>query len=136
MPVHGRGVAEAVRRRADELAPASAATVHVVGTLPELPPTVAAHCYRIAAEALTNAVRHADADVIVVLLDPDEPFVTVTDDGRGLPSAPRPGSYGLRTMHDRARTIGAHLQIRPGAHGRGTVVRLVLPTPRHQGATP
>jgi signal transduction histidine kinase len=136
MPLDGRPVDELVRRRADELAPATRAGIEVAGSLPPLPPGVAAHSYRIVAEALTNAVRHAQARVISVRMDPDEPSVTVTDDGCGLPAAPRPGSHGLQTMRDRADTIGARLDVRPGTDGRGTAVRLRLPTPDPRRASP
>jgi signal transduction histidine kinase len=129
MPLEGRPVDELVRRRAAELAAASRAGIEVAGSLPPLAPGIAAHSYRIVAEALTNAVRHAQARMISVRMDPDEPSVTVTDDGCGLPAVPRPGSHGLQTMRDRADTIGARLDVRPGTDGRGTAVRLLLPTP-------
>lgn len=131
MPLEGRPVDELVRRRAEELAAASRAGIEVAGSLPPLPPGVAAHSYRIVAEALTNAVRHADAQKISVRMAPDPPSVTVTDDGSGLPAVPRPGSHGLRTMRDRADTIGARLDVVSGADGRGTAVRLLLPTTPH-----
>ena len=126
-PLEGRPLDELVRRRAAELAPASAARIDVVGSLPALAPATTAHSFRIVAEALTNAVRHAGARVIAVRMDPTELSVTVADDGAGLPRLRRPGSYGLRTMEDRARTIGARLEVGPGHDGRGTVVRLALP---------
>jgi signal transduction histidine kinase len=130
MPLGGLAVDELIRRRAEELARASRARIDVVGTLPDLPPATAAHTFRIVGEALSNAVRHAGANTIAVLMDPDEPSITVTDDGCGLVLRPRPGSHGLRTMRDRACTIGAGLEIHPGSDGSGTVVRLTLP-PNH-----
>ena len=125
-PTSGDSVDELLRRRADELAPASTARIDVVGRLPEMPAAMAAHCHRIASEALTNAVRHAGASTITVGLDPLTPAVMVADDGRGIPAGRRPGSHGLRTMQDRAQTIGADLSIHSGADGRGTVVHLRL----------
>jgi signal transduction histidine kinase len=61
-PLEGRPVDVLLRERAAELAGASTAEISVSGSLPHLSPLAAAHVYRIAAEALTNAVRHADAD--------------------------------------------------------------------------
>ena len=94
------------------------------GGLPDLPPLVATHAYRIAAEALTNAVRHSGATRIDVELSADRAHASlvVRDDGGGLPDADRPGSHGLPSMRNRAETIGADLDLSPGArrprHGR------------------
>jgi signal transduction histidine kinase len=128
-PLENRPVDEMLRRRADELAAASTARLDVEGTLPRLPPLVAVHTYRIASEALTNAVRHSRADRIDVRLDPDPagPAVTVRDDGVGLPAQPRPGAHGLRTMRARAESIGASVEIRVPLDGPGTEVVLRLP---------
>jgi signal transduction histidine kinase len=127
-PLDNRPVDQMLRRRADELAAASTARIHVEGTLPRLAPLVAVHTYRIASEALTNAVRHSRADRIVVELDPAPagPAVTVRDDGVGLPAQPRPGAHGLRTMRARAQSIGATVDVR-AADGGGTEVVLRLP---------
>lgn len=129
MPLEGRPVEHMLRERAEELARVSQAPIAVHGELGRLTPLVAAHSYRIAAEALTNAVRHARAQSIEVALDhgPTGPSIAVSDDGRGMPAVRRPGSNGLRSMHSRAETIGARLDIGPGAEGRGTRVLLMLP---------
>jgi signal transduction histidine kinase len=131
-PLDGRPVDELLRERARELAPAGDARIDVVGRLPPLPPLVAVHTYRIAAEALTNAVRHAHPASIVVTLR-GEPGgggeLIVADDGIGFPEGPPYGGHGLRSMRGRAETIGAHLEIGPAPGGRGTRVALALPTP-------
>jgi signal transduction histidine kinase len=134
-PLDGRPVDELLRERAHELAQAGTARIDVAGSLPPLPPLVAAHTYRIAAEALTNAVRHAGCSAITVTLQdaPDAITLTIADDGVGMPPAPRPGGHGLRSMHGRAETIGARLDIGPGPGGRGTAVALALP---HPGGSP
>jgi signal transduction histidine kinase len=88
---------------------------------------VATHTYRIAVEAITNALRHADASTIEVVLREDPPSVTVADDGRGVPDDTRPDGHGLRTMRNRAETIGARLEWHHGERGRGTAVTLELP---------
>lgn len=134
-PLDGRPVDELLRERAAELARAGTAQIDVAGRLPSLPPLVAAHTYRIAAEALTNAVRHAGCSAITVTLAsaPEAITLVIADDGVGMPALPRPGGHGLRSMHGRAETIGAQLDIGPGPGGRGTAVALALP---HPGGSP
>jgi signal transduction histidine kinase len=134
-PLDGRPVDVLLRERAAELSQTGVARIDVTGRLPALPPLVAAHTYRIAAEALTNAVRHAGCSAISVTLDgaPDAVTLTIADDGIGMPAEPRPGGHGLRSMYGRAETIGAELHIGPGPGGRGTAVALALP---HPGGSP
>ncbi|HEV7492512.1 sensor histidine kinase [Baekduia sp.] len=134
-PLDGRPVDVLLRERAAELSQTGVARIDVTGRLPTLPPLVAAHTYRIAAEALTNAVRHAGCSAISVTLNgaPDAVTLTIADDGVGMPDVPRPGGNGLRSMHGRAETIGAQLHIGPGPGGRGTAVALALP---HPGGSP
>jgi signal transduction histidine kinase len=138
-PLDGRPVDILLRERAAELSQTGVARIDVTGRLPALPPLVAAHTYRIAAEALTNAVRHANCSVIAVTLNgsgtgsADAITLTIADDGIGMPTEPRPGGHGLRSMHGRAETIGAELHIGPGPGGRGTAVALALP---HPGGSP
>jgi len=130
-PLDGRPVDELLRERAGELARAGATEIHVSGRLPSLPPLVAAHAYRIASEALTNAIRHARCRHIhVTLADHDgHGELVIADDGIGLPPDGRlsPGGHGLRSMRGRAETIGADLEIGPGPGGHGTRVALALP---------
>jgi PAS domain S-box-containing protein len=86
--------------------------------------TVATHLYRIAQEAITNAVKHGRAKSIVVSLNSsgDESTLTITDDGSGFPvGASATGGLGLRIMKYRAEMIGASLRIRP-ADSKGTTV--------------
>ena len=130
-PLDGRPVDELLRERARELAPTGTTRIEVVGHLAPLPPLMAAHTYRIAAEALTNAVRHADCDSILVTLEPTPGGgeLTVADDGVGLPDPAPAAGNGLRSMRGRTETIGARLEIGPAPGGRGTRVALALPTP-------
>jgi PAS domain S-box-containing protein len=98
-------------------------------------PQVAEHLFRIAQEAITNAVRHARPSVLRVELrrDGDAIVLRVADDGVGLPQPPeaRPGT-GLATMRFRADLIGAALALLP-ARPRGTVVECRV---RADGDTP
>ena len=131
-PLEGRPVDVLLRERAAELAGASTPEISVSGSLPHLPPLAAAHVYRIAAEALTNAVRHAQAQHIAVEMSPARPgTITIRDDGIGMASATRPDRNGVRSMRARAETIGAALQTSPAEPG-GTVVVLRLGEPSNQ----
>lgn len=97
------------------------------GHLPLLSPEVELAIYRVAQEALTNAIRHADATRLSIALHQDDGRValTVSDDGRGLPGRRREG--GLRGMRERAMLIEADLQILSSPGGQGTEVRLSVP---------
>ena len=88
-------------------------------------PSAAAHLYRIAQEAITNAVKHGGAKRVVIRLDEakDTFELKINDDGRGFtPAAEATTSgMGLRIMKYRAAMIGATLEVR-AAIGRGTTV--------------
>lgn len=76
-----------------------------------LPPRVGQAAYRIVQEALTNVVRHAGADSVVVRvrLREDAVRISVEDDGRGAPQdgdAEDAAGSGLRGMAERARALG------------------------------
>ena len=89
----------------------------------------AVQLYRIAQEAVTNAVKHADAQHIVVTLTDRRGQIRleVRDDGKGVgPGAETASGSGLRIMRYRARAIGGSLDIQPRAGG-GTLVACVLP---------
>lgn len=93
---------------------------------PRLRPEVESELFRIAQEAMNNAVRHAAAsaiDVTCVVHAPDAQ-VRVSDDGRGMQPG-RSDSHGLQIMRERARLIGADLTIEDGL-GSGTVVTVRL----------
>jgi signal transduction histidine kinase len=132
IPLDGRRLLDVVGERAAEMAPLTRARITISGEAPELPPTLTVHAYRIVTEALLNAVRHADATAIgVVLAHRDDCLsIRVTDDGAGMNGGARPGSHGLRFMSHRAATIGARLHFATGEDGRGTSVLLDIPTPK------
>jgi len=94
----------------------------------QLPPAVALHLYRIAQEALHNAVEHGEPRQIKVTLTVNERRLRlqVRDDGRGFaPNAPvRPG-MGLNIMRYRTNSIGGELTLRSEPN-QGTEVRCVL----------
>ncbi len=117
------------------MAAAGSTVVDVRGEAPPLPPLVQAHVYRIGCEAITNALRHADATTIDVRLEPRGAALrlSVVDDGRGLPPHQRHGANGLVAMENRAATIGATLAVAAGPGGRGTAIQLDVPTSNNGG---
>ncbi len=124
------GLVEGIRSRlvaftaAEGLGPAIG--VDALDELGELPAAVEVAAYRIAIEAVTNAVRHAQAtrcDVRISL--PDALVVEIADDGIGLPDDYRPG-VGLISMRERAEELGGTL-IAEALPGAGTRLRACLP---------
>jgi PAS domain S-box-containing protein len=85
---------------------------------------VATHLYRIAQEAISNAVKHSDARRVDVTIDSREGqlWLCIADDGKGLPHISRrnPAGMGLHIMNYRARSIGGELRVesRPGGGTR------------------
>jgi signal transduction histidine kinase len=106
-----------------------ATTITVEGRpspLPDLPAAVEVAAYRIAVEALTNAVRHAEARSCAVRLVAGEQLVVeVVDDGQGLPTGVVPGT-GLESMEARATELGGSLRIER-RRGGGTRLEARLP---------
>ncbi len=90
------------------------------------PPSAEAAAYFVASEALTNVVRHAQAQQAVVRVDrPDGRLcVEIRDDGRG--GADPTGGSGLRGLSDRVAALDGSLEVESHS-GRGTVVRAVIP---------
>ena len=90
---------------------------------------VTTHLFRIAQEAVHNAVKHGSPSKISIALTKARGRVTlaVRDDGSGIPaeSAKRSGGLGMRIMQYRANAIGADLLVEMGGSG-GTLVRCTL----------
>jgi signal transduction histidine kinase/ligand-binding sensor domain-containing protein len=108
--------------------------LEVRGTYRPLAPKVEEELLKIAQEALTNAVRHANAGHIDIELafDSKKIHMTIADDGRGFIEAGNgdgpEGHYGLRGMRERAAGIDAEFRVRTAA-GQGT--RISVETPVH-----
>jgi signal transduction histidine kinase len=92
-----------------------------------LPPNVETIAYRVAQEALTNVVKHADARTVSVdvRLDGGRLRLTVADDGRGVEHV-RDGGYGIAGMRERAELAAGEVEVAHASRG-GTRVRLELP---------
>ena len=73
-------------------------------------------------EAVTNVVRHSDADECWVTLEGNR--LVVRDDGRGLQG--RPEGNGVRGIRERVEAAGGRLSLTTGDGGHGTVVEVVL----------
>jgi two-component system CheB/CheR fusion protein len=88
----------------------------------------ATQLFRIAQEAVTNAIKHGRAKTIRIELARQDDLLTlaILDDGVGLePASPSTG-LGLRIMNFRAEMIGAELTLKPGRKG-GTKITCSLP---------
>jgi signal transduction histidine kinase len=98
---------------------------------PDLSPGQAANLLMITQEALSNAVRHARASHVRIILTRDLTGLVfrIEDDGYGFDEKAVAPHFGLRAMHDQDRLMGARLTL--DSHpGRGTVIQLVLPESR------
>jgi signal transduction histidine kinase len=91
-------------------------------------PMLALHLYRIAEEAVTNAVKHAGAESITIGLAilAGRPVLEIADDGKGIGQKVKTEGMGLRNMQYRANVIGGDLTVEP-RKGGGTCVRCTLP---------
>ena len=96
---------------------------------PSIGSTTAMHLYRIAQEAVMNAIKHGHVSQVVVDLSIENGrlIVRVNDDGIGLPDQlPADRGFGLRIMASRARMIGAHFSAKNNSAG-GAMVTCQLP---------
>jgi signal transduction histidine kinase len=100
------------------------------GIITELPVALEETLYRIAQEALANALKHANADTVTVQLAADavQVTLTITDDGCGFDPAvvAENGGMGLRNMRERAEKLSGHCTI-TSTPGAGAVVCVQLP---------
>jgi PAS domain S-box-containing protein len=96
------------------------------------------HLYRIAQEAVQNALKHSGASSIEIELwsRPADLRLSVTDDGSGLAGVAAAGTgLGMRTMRFRASALGGRLSITRGASGGNSVVCEVPMRPSFDAAT-
>jgi signal transduction histidine kinase len=126
------GLAESLRRYAVLAGRAHGVAVRFEAAgLPVLDERQEAALYRVAQEALHNALRHAGAGRIAIELSrsPRRVILAVTDDGAGF-AAGAPEGLGFASMRGRAAAVGGTLTIR-SAPGAGTTVRLAVPLGRY-----
>lgn len=130
--LEAEGLATVLRKHVEVLRRVSGQRIELYACdMPKLGANPATQVLRIAQEALGNALRHAGARRIEVLLQGagDKLIVTVTDDGCGFdPAGPevRGQRLGLTSMRERATELGGTLTV-TSAPGEGTTVRLEVP---------
>lgn len=125
------GLEAAVRALARSLAQASGLDIGVdIPPLPPLDSDLQTLVFRVAQEALSNAVRHAQAGSVLVRIVASGGLLQlqVADDGRGCDpeAALTSGGSGLGGMRERLRLYDGRLELR-SAPGEGTRVRAVVP---------
>jgi signal transduction histidine kinase len=121
------GVGE-LRGLIDTMREAGVATqLEIEGTPVTLPPAIGLCVYRVVQEALTNTLKHADADHASVRLryEPSALTVEIEDDGRET-VGPGNGGHGLAGMRERVALFGGDLEVGPRTDG-GFAVRATLP---------
>jgi len=133
------GLAAALRWHLDRQAKASGVVVRLEEDLGggDFDPELQSACFRIVQEAVNNALRHARATEIrvVIRIEGEHVAIVVADDGAGFDigaahaAAAAGGSLGLISMEERAALAGGQLQYR-SAPGGGTEVRARLPVIR------
>jgi len=129
-PLDRVGIVATLHAYIDEIRPA--ADVRITSHLSDEPtPETAVIAYRLAQQGLVNAVRHADADEVEILLREMDRgiYLRIADDGEGLAGdrpATAPRELALAEMRERAELAGgwSHLLSAPGA---GTIVECWVP---------
>ena len=130
--LEAEGLATVLRKHVDVLRRVAGQRIELlVCDVPRLTAGPATQVLRIAQEALGNAVRHAGAERIEVLLQGDDGrlILNVSDDGCGFdPQGPevRGQRLGLTSMDERATELGGTLKV-TSTLGKGTTVRLEMP---------
>jgi signal transduction histidine kinase len=123
------GLAESLRRYALLAGRAHGIEVRLTAVdVPELDPRVQAAAFRVAQEALHNALRHSAAGEVSLTLSRARGRVVleVADDGAGFDPELAPPGLGLASMRERAAAVGGTLRV-SSAPGKGTRVRLAVP---------
>lgn len=124
--LEGEGLREALEDLASSVTSIFKVVCRVQGSLaaPVRDRSKATHLFRIAQEALSNALRHGKAATIVIVMESNstENTLSIQDDGVGFAGVPSNGrGMGLRSMRSRAGVIGGTLEIR-GEPAHGTIV--------------
>ena len=90
--------------------------------------------FRIAQEALTNILKHAEAKsaALVIGIEGNTFSLRVSDDGKGIPAMRLQNitSHGLASMRHRIAALGGTWEVRSPSSGGGTVVIALIPLHR------
>jgi signal transduction histidine kinase len=127
------GLLPALERLAETYGERAGLEIHLQANLPaaRLPGELETVLYRLVQEALTNVLKHAEAQTVSILLALQDGSVTavIEDDGRGFtPGETRADALGLLGMRERLSFLGGALTVE-SAPGSGTTVRALLPLP-------
>ncbi len=130
-PLEGRDLATALRElvASQRIKGELEVKFRVTGENHPLPASVEVGLYRIAQEALTNALQHAKARSLAIRLaaTPDEVRLTVRDDGAGFdPDQLGPERYGLLGISERVKLLGGRFDLQTGRRA-GTQLEIVVP---------
>jgi signal transduction histidine kinase len=105
---------------------------HHCKEFPEIPKSIALCLYRVAQEALWNAIRHSEGSKIIVELksDPEFVYLDIKDNGKGFdPSLTKPNrGLGLASMTERIRLVDGTIRIQT-APNQGVAIAVFVPIP-------
>ena len=112
----------------------------VVGSGRRLAPQVENDLLRIGQEGISNAIKHASASSLRVILEfePDLVRLRITDDGRGFDTTAThriTSRFGLKGIRERVAQLSARLHLE-SAPGKGTELMVEIPQPRDPAASP
>jgi signal transduction histidine kinase/ligand-binding sensor domain-containing protein len=131
--LEGVDLATALSRAAEQMSKGTLVriVVHIHGTVRPLPPGVEQNLLRIGQEAVTNAIKHAQAHEVNVELGFEQGRVElrIRDDGRGFDASAvdlAGGHFGVLGMQERAEQLGGRLRLESGPD-RGTEVAVAVP---------
>jgi two-component system NarL family sensor kinase len=119
------GLVGALREESSRLGPIKV-IIDAPEPLPALSSSVEVAAYRIAAEALTNAVRHSDAKLASVRLTTDDGTLNVIITDNGSSTAPWSPGLGLASIQTRASEVGGACEAGPTTEGGRVVATLPL----------
>ena len=124
------GLVPALERLTSSFAEHTGIAVHLESRLPEarLPSEIETVLYRVVQEALTNVVKHAQAEHVSVILHakPGRVAVVIEDDGRGFGAGGEPDGIGLLGMRERVGLVGGSLAVESSS-GVGTTIVVEVP---------
>jgi signal transduction histidine kinase len=130
-PLGRAGLSEALVSYAHETERDTGVQIRTVLEPVDMAAPVQLLCYHVAREAVSNAIKHAEASAITISLErtADGARLSVSDDGRGfdVEEGEPEGHYGLTMMRERAQVSGGTFTIR-SAVGEGTTVIADFPT--------
>lgn len=136
------GLSGAMEELLQPIAAAASLEFHleVSGHVRRLPAVVEHHLLRIAHEGVSNAVKHARATRLAILLDyaGESLRLTIRDNGHGgaiSESNHHSPGFGLHTLRERANKLGAALEFSSPA-GEGTRISLTVPLASYQSVLP